>query len=240
MFGGASQAIKIFLIAILAAVLVAILIYYKVKLPTFKLELVTDRLDDFKTSANKAVSKSKTSSKSAADTYEEDELLPAPSTVAPKKDDAGVLKSLIKDKLKKSVQKKEDDAAVKQLYINFPKDKPTFDLTLLTADPTLDTSIDESWLVEKAQAIKDKLLEFDIAVDIEGFNIGPTVLQIKIQPQSGIKVSRIENLKKDISLAVKSRNLRVLAPIPGTDSVGIEIPNPKPQIVRLREMLADS
>lgn len=58
-------------------------------------------------------------------------------------------------------------------------------------------------------------------------------MQIKIKPQAGIKVSKIENLKKDLALGLKTKSLRVLAPIPGTDSVGIEIPNPKPQIVRL-------
>ncbi len=236
LFGGQAGAIKIFLTVILVAVIIAMAIYYRLKIPTFRIDLVKERYESVKESA-KSVSNSVKSSprpaKAAIDEYEDDEK---PNS---KKTETSALKSLIKDNLKKHVQKKEDDAAVKQLYINFPKDKPSFDLNLLDIDSNADSTIDESRLVDKAQAIKDKLQEFDIDVDIEGFNIGPTVLQIKIQPQAGIKISKIENLKKDISLAVKSKSLRVLAPIPGTDSVGIEIPNPKPQTVRLREMLGD-
>lgn len=219
----------------MAAVIIAMAIYYRLKIPTFQIDLVKDRYESIKQTA-KSVGASKAAK---ADKFEldddEEEVKPKS-----KKDEGSVLKSLIKDNLKKHVQKKEDDAAVRQLYINFPKDKPSYDLGLLDIDSHTDTTIDESWLVDKAQAIKDKLQEFDIDVEIEGFNIGPTVLQIKIQPQAGIKISKIENLKKDISLAVKSKSLRVLAPIPGTDSVGIEIPNPKPQTVRLREMLGDA
>lgn len=210
-------------------------IYYRLKIPTFQIDLVKDRYESIKQTA-KSVGSSKTAKVGNFELDEDEEEVKPKS----KKEESSVLKSLIKDNLKKHVQKKEDDAAVGQLYINFPKDKPSYDLSLLDTDSHTDTTIDESWLVDKAQAIKDKLQEFDIDVQIEGFNIGPTVLQIKIQPQAGIKISKIENLKKDISLAVKSKSLRVLAPIPGTDSVGIEIPNPKPQTVRLREMLGDS
>ncbi len=234
LFGGQSNAIKIFLFVILAAVIIAMAIYYRLKIPTFQIDLVKDRYESIKQTA-KSVGASKSAKADKFELDDEEEVKPKP-----KKDEGSVLKSLIKDNLKKHVQKKEDDAAVRQLYINFPKDKPSYDLSLLDIDSNADTTIDESWLVDKAQAIKDKLQEFDIDVEIEGFNIGPTVLQIKIQPQAGIKISKIENLKKDISLAVKSKSLRVLAPIPGTDSVGIEIPNPKPQTVRLREMLGDA
>ncbi|USN54300.1 MAG: DNA translocase FtsK [Candidatus Peribacteria bacterium] len=65
-------------------------------------------------------------------------------------------------------------------------------------------------------------------------------MQIKIQPQAGVKISKIENLKKDIALSLKTKSLRILAPIPGTDTVGIEIPNPKPQLVSLRELMSSS
>jgi S-DNA-T family DNA segregation ATPase FtsK/SpoIIIE len=123
------------------------------------------------------------------------------------------------------------------MHTNFPTDKPTFDIALLTEDASTEPLVDEERLVKKAQSIKDKLAEFNIDVDIEGFNVGPTVVQFKISPQSGIKISKIESYTKDIALALRVKSLRVLAPIPGTASVGIEIPNPKPQMVRLREVL---
>ena len=60
---------------------------------------------------------------------------------------------------------------------------------------------------------------------------------MKVAPQEGIRVSSIESYQKDIALALKTKSLRILAPIPGTDVVGIEIPNPKPQMIRLRQIL---
>ncbi|MBO4203235.1 hypothetical protein J5893_00060 [bacterium] len=70
-------------------------------------------------------------------------------------------------------------------------------------------------------------------VSVEGFDIGPSIVQIRIKPSQGIKISAIENLENDIKLSLKSKSLRIIAPIPGTDSVGIQIPNPKPNMVKL-------
>lgn len=98
-------------------------------------------------------------------------------------------------------------------------------------------SLDEEVLMEKAQAIRNKLAEFDIDVTIEGFNIGPTVIQFKLKPDSGVKITKIESYDKDIALALRTKSLRILAPIPGTDTVGIEIPNPKPQMVYLSDVI---
>ncbi|MBP6086125.1 hypothetical protein KA478_02870 [Patescibacteria group bacterium] len=60
---------------------------------------------------------------------------------------------------------------------------------------------------------------------------------MKIAPQQGIKISSIESYQKDLTLALKTKSLRILAPIPGTDTVGIEIPNPQPQLIRLRQIM---
>ena len=62
-------------------------------------------------------------------------------------------------------------------------------------------------------------------------------MQIRIKPEAGIKISTIENLKNDIASSLKTKSLRVIAPIPGTDCVGIQIPNPKPSMVRLGDVL---
>jgi hypothetical protein len=60
---------------------------------------------------------------------------------------------------------------LKQLHVSFPADKPTFDINLLDHNPNADLTIDEDWLLEKAEAVKNKLHEFDLEVDIEGCNI---------------------------------------------------------------------
>ncbi|USN57153.1 MAG: DNA translocase FtsK [Candidatus Peribacteria bacterium] len=62
-------------------------------------------------------------------------------------------------------------------------------------------------------------------------------MQIRVRPEAGIKVSAIENLQSDIALSLKAKGLRIVAPIPGTDCIGIQIPNPQPQMVRLSTML---
>jgi DNA segregation ATPase FtsK/SpoIIIE-like protein len=151
--------------------------------------------------------------------------------------DSSTLKNLLKDKISKKLQTKEDEKSMTMIHVNFPDDKPTFPLTLLDADTHKEPGISEERLLHKAEAVKSKLKEFDIDVEVEGCNIWPTVLQFKIKPEAGIKIAKIEGLKKDLSVAIKAKSLRILAPIPDTDSVGIELPNPKPQMVRLREIL---
>ncbi|MBS8122049.1 DNA translocase FtsK [Candidatus Vampirococcus lugosii] len=134
--------------------------------------------------------------------------------------------------------KQNNTQEVKQQKLSFPEDKPSFDINIL--DDEQDQSqyeLDDNYLSEKANSIINKLDEFMIPVSFEGYNIGPTVIQIKIKPEAGIKISRIENLKKDLALGLKTKSLRILAPIPGTEFIGIEIPNPKPQIVALSQIL---
>lgn len=159
-----------------------------------------------------------------------------PSTEKPQTDDT--VKSLIKEKFNKKIDEKTHEKQEQIKQIKFPQDLPSFDTWIL--QPPQDSSdyeIDDSYLIEKAEAIKAKLDEFGIPVSIEWYNIWPTVIQIKIKPQAWIKIARIENLKKDLSLALKTKSLRVIAPIPGTEFVWVEIPNPKPQMVSLSEIL---
>jgi DNA segregation ATPase FtsK/SpoIIIE, S-DNA-T family len=155
----------------------------------------------------------------------------------PDRSDASTLKNILKDKIGKKLQTKEDEKSMTLMHVQFPADKPTFPLTLLDIDTHKEPGLSEDRLLAKAEAVKIKLKEFDIDVSVEGCNIGPTVLQFKIKPEAGVKIAKIEGLKKDMSLAIKVKSLRILAPIPDTDMVGIEIPNPKPQMVRFREIL---
>lgn len=121
--------------------------------------------------------------------------------------------------------------------IAFPKDKPTFPVSLLHAPEPASGGLDGLYIDTKAEIIKCKLAEFGIAVDIAGYNSGPAVVQIKLQPQSGVKMAEIERLKNDLMGGLKTKTLRILAPIAGTEFVGIEMPNPKPIMVRLSEVL---
>lgn len=90
---------------------------------------------------------------------------------------------------------------------------------------------------QNAQIIKDTLGEFNIAVDMEGANIGPKVTQYTLRPPSGVKLTRITQLETNIALNLAATSLRMEAPIPGQKVVGIEVPNRKAADVRLHSIL---
>ena len=155
------------------------------------------------------------------------------------------LKSVLKAKLLDRLSWNGGSDALPEIQvakpiITFPKDKPSFPVKLLQMPESTKQVIDEMYIATKAEVIKAKLAEFGIMVEIAGFNIWPSVVQIKLQPQSGVKYSEIERLKNDLMGALKSKTLRILAPIVGTEYVGIEISNPKPSMVRLSEVLGSS
>ena len=85
--------------------------------------------------------------------------------------------------------------------------------------------------------IVEKLKSFDIDARIVGRNAGPVVTQYEVQPAPHIKVSRIEALSDDLSMALAARSIRIEAPIPGKSAVGIEVPNKEFNVVALRRIL---
>ena len=84
-----------------------------------------------------------------------------------------------------------------------------------------------------------KLATFGIRCEIRGRVTGPAVTRYEVVPEPGVKVSRIASLDADLALAMKARSVRIVAPIPGKGAVGVEIPNPQPQMVRLREIIEE-
>ncbi len=98
-------------------------------------------------------------------------------------------------------------------------------------------TVDDDDLKEQAALIKEKLAEFEVNVTMKDAHPGPTVTQFTLQPAEGIKLSKIENLKNDLALALAAQSLRIEAPIPGKALVGIEMPNEKRSTVYLRELL---
>ncbi|MFH0776506.1 MAG: DNA translocase FtsK [Patescibacteria group bacterium] len=90
---------------------------------------------------------------------------------------------------------------------------------------------------QKAETIRQKLSQFGIEVTMFDVNVGPTVMQYTLKPAEGVKLSKIVGLKHDIALALAAKSLRIEAPIPGKSLVGIEIPNEKRTLVRLKELL---
>ena len=89
-----------------------------------------------------------------------------------------------------------------------------------------------------AQIIKDTLSEFNIAVEMEGANVGPRVTQFTLKPPAGVKLGKIASLDTNLSLQLAAESIRIEAPIPGKRAVGIEVPNLKPATVRIASILS--
>ncbi len=90
------------------------------------------------------------------------------------------------------------------------------------------------------QIIEDKLSSFQIPASVVATNTGPVVTQYEVKPDAHIKLSRIEALADDLAMALAARTIRIEAPIPGRDVVGVEIPNHSSEIVAFRRLLDDA
>ena len=97
---------------------------------------------------------------------------------------------------------------------------------------------DENEIRSKEIEIEEKLLQFKIEVTMEWYQVWPTVIQYRLKPKQWVKLQKIENLKKDLALALHAKSIRIQAPIPWLWVVGIEVPNSNRQAVWLREILA--
>ena len=88
--------------------------------------------------------------------------------------------------------------------------------------------------------IEEKLSSFQIPATVVATNTGPVVTQYEVKPDAHVKLSRIEALADDLAMALAARSIRIEAPIPGRDVVGIEIPNHSSEIVGFRPLLEDA
>jgi len=109
--------------------------------------------------------------------------------------------------------------------------------TLLTPAEPRDEAAGRAELGQLGKVLIDKLATFRIAGEIVGTTTGPVVTQFEVEPAPGVKVSRIASLEDDLALAMRAASVRIVAPIPGKGAVGVEVPNPTPEMVRFREVL---
>ncbi len=91
-----------------------------------------------------------------------------------------------------------------------------------------------------ARRIEEKLLSFSIPATVTKINSGPVVTQYEVRPEHHVKVSRIEALADDLAMALAARSIRIEAPIPGKDVVGIEIPNSVSEVVGFKPLVDES
>ncbi|MBL7754364.1 MAG: DNA translocase FtsK [Chitinophagaceae bacterium] len=113
---------------------------------------------------------------------------------------------------------------------------PTLDL--LENRSTQDISVDKNELEQNKNQIINTLKSFGIAIAKISATVGPTVTLYEIVPAEGVRISKIRNLEDDIALSLSALGIRIIAPIPGKGTIGIEVPNMKKQIVNMRTLIA--
>lgn len=123
--------------------------------------------------------------------------------------------------------------SLKILNENIKYKSPTFDLL----DKGNESFANDTELREKAHILQEKLKTFKITISSLQVTKGPVVTQYEFIPDDGIKISKIEGLEDDLAMALKAKSIRIIAPIPGKGTVGIQIPNANPSIVKFRSVV---
>ncbi|MBC8313133.1 MAG: cell division protein FtsK [Candidatus Cloacimonetes bacterium] len=95
----------------------------------------------------------------------------------------------------------------------------------------------EREIQNSSKLLQSKLAEFGIEGEVTNVNVGPIITQYEVRPAPGMKISKFTALSDDLALAMKASKIRIVAPIPGKDTIGFEIPNRKPNIIRLKDVL---
>ena len=101
-------------------------------------------------------------------------------------------------------------------------------------------TINEEELEENKNKIVDTLKNYSIGIAQIKATIGPTVTLYEIVPEAGIRISKIKNLEDDIALSLSALGIRIIAPIPGKGTIGIEVPNKNPSVVSMRSVIAST
>lgn len=145
--------------------------------------------------------------------------------------------SLPQDQAARPVRKKASDVATPEPLEGF--DLPEMSL-LNTSEKTPVTKESEASLRATGLLLQETLSDFGVGADVVGWVHGPTVTLFKVDLPSGVRVNRVSNLTDDIALALAAPGVRIFAPIPGTNYVGIEVPNKKRETVFLGDVLKDA
>jgi S-DNA-T family DNA segregation ATPase FtsK/SpoIIIE len=143
-------------------------------------------------------------------------------------------------------EKSETDNLSDKLVEDFGQFDPTLELSqyqfppldLLKKYDNEGISIDQEELEENKNRIVETLNNYKIGISSIKATIGPTVTLYEIVPDAGIRISKIKNLEDDIALSLAALGIRIIAPIPGKGTIGIEVPNKNATIVSMRSVIA--
>jgi S-DNA-T family DNA segregation ATPase FtsK/SpoIIIE len=108
---------------------------------------------------------------------------------------------------------------------------------LLAPPPPRNAELGKRELDAAGAKLMTALRTFKVEGQLVGRTTGPTVTQFEVEPAAGVKVRQIATLSSDLALAMRAPSIRIVAPIPGKGAVGVEVPNPNPEMVTFREMI---
>ena len=146
-------------------------------------------------------------------------------------------------------EKEEKDNVAEKLVADFGEFDPTLELGNYKF-PTMDLldqhgvtggiTINQEELEENKNKIVETLKNYKIGIAQIKATIGPTVTLYEIVPEAGVRISKIKNLEDDIALSLAALGIRIIAPIPGKGTIGIEVPNKNATVVSMRSVIASS
>jgi S-DNA-T family DNA segregation ATPase FtsK/SpoIIIE len=136
---------------------------------------------------------------------------------------------MLKQDRQKMLEKKEEKPTREQGY-TFP---PLHYLTI----PKQDVHTDDNWLDEQRKLLDVTLQNFNVKAKVVNVTQGPSVTRFEVHPEPGVKVNKITNLSDDIKLSLSAKDIRIEAPIPGKNTIGIEVPNKISKPVFLSEII---
>lgn len=153
------------------------------------------------------------------------------------------LKEFIIEEIKEEPTIEENLAA--KLVEDFGEFDPTLELSnykyptpeLLVEHSSGGITINQSELEENKNRILETLRNYKIGIDKIKATVGPTVTLYEIIPEAGVRISKIKSLEDDIALSLAALGIRIIAPIPGKGTIGIEVPNTKPSMVSMRSLI---
>ncbi|MCC6493975.1 MAG: DNA translocase FtsK 4TM domain-containing protein [Pirellulales bacterium] len=151
----------------------------------------------------------------------------------------------IKKKSSKDAKKSERDEVIEQLdaadsqgVAEFDYELPPLDLLLPADDVSYEEH--EKEVRRKAKILEKTFKDFGFNVKVVEIETGPVIAQFEVELEAGLRLSKITGLADDLAIALRVPSVRIVAPIPGKNTVGIEVPNTLRQIVRLREVIEEA
>ena len=185
----------------------------------------------------------------APDPYTHKKDIPALDTEEPETEDEIEVKEteIQMEVARGSEEPEESDILAEKLVADFGEFDPTLELANYKF-PHLDLldshgasggiTINQEELEENKNKIVQTLKNYNIGIAQIKATIGPTVTLYEIVPEAGIRISKIKNLEDDIALSLAALGIRIIAPIPGKGTIGIEVPNKNPTVVSMRSVIA--